>query len=293
MPPRSAPRSATCPSASASTTTRSLRIERVLELADLRAKRKDNCETLSKGVRQRLYVAKTLLHDPRVLLLDEPASGLDPRARIEFRELVRELGSQGKTILISSHILSELEAICNKVAVIEDGRVRYSGPTHGVASQLGALVVRVTLQDELSAKKAAELLEKAPGVRGLRVERDVVRFDLSLIGDGSGVNEHASGVNDHTSTVKEHGTATGSPPPQPSPLRAEEAPGAAPATESPPPQPSPLRAEGAPGAAPTVRELVPPLHRLLVKADLPVISFEVASPGLEQLFLRVTDGTVA
>jgi ABC-2 type transport system ATP-binding protein len=219
---------------------RATRIERVLELADLGAKRHDACETLSKGVRQRLYVAKTLLHDPRVLLLDEPASGLDPRARIEFRELVRELGAQGKTVLISSHILSELEAVCNKVAVIEDGRVRYAGPARDVQSQLGTLVVRVTLLDETHASRAAALLEKADGVRGLRVERDLVRFDLT------------------------------SKPAEP----------AAPATEAAAP-------------APNVRTLVPPLHRTLVQADVAVVSFEVAAPGLEQLFLRVTEGTVA
>ena len=196
--------------------------ERVHELTDLSNKRNDACEALSKGVRQRLYVAKTLLHDPRVLLLDEPASGLDPRARIEFRELVRELGSQGKTVLISSHILSELEAVCNKVAVIEGGRVRYQGAARDVATQLGALVVKVTLLDEASAKKAAELLEKVPGAMGLRIERDLVRFELQ--GE---------------------------------------------------------------------RALVPPIHKALVEASLPVVSFEVAAPGLEQLFLRVTEGTVS
>ncbi len=202
--------------------TRNVRIERVLELSDLKNKRNDACEALSKGVRQRLYVAKTLLHDPRVLLLDEPASGLDPRARIEFRELVRELGSQGKTVLISSHILSELEAVCNKVAVIEGGRVRYQGGARDVATQLGALVVKVTLLDEPSARKALEVIEKVPAAVGPRIERDLVRFELQ--GE---------------------------------------------------------------------RALVPPIHKALVDAGLPVVSFEVASPGLEQLFLRVTEGTVS
>ena len=209
---------------------RTTRIEQVLELTDLAGKRADGCDALSKGVRQRLYVAKTLLHDPPVLLLDEPASGLDPRARIEFRELVRELGAQGKTVLISSHILSELEAVCNKVAVIEDGRVRYAGPTREITAQLGALVVKVTLLDDGAARSAAAILEPLAGISGLRVERDLVRFDLT-----------------------------------------------------------------APGDAPDggARALVPPIHRSLVTGGVPVVSFEVASPGLEQLFLRVTEGTVS
>jgi ABC-2 type transport system ATP-binding protein len=88
---------------------------------------------LSKGMGQRLHLAKTLLHDPALLLLDEPAAGLDPRARIELRELLRELAAQGKGILISSHILAELSEICDAVVVIEAGRLIVSGTTTEVA----------------------------------------------------------------------------------------------------------------------------------------------------------------
>ena len=99
-------------------------VESVLELVDLQPKREALVGGLSRGVKQRLCLAKTLLHDPKVLLLDEPASGLDPRARIEIRVLLKVLRSDmGKTIVISSHILEDLEEICDRVAVIEAGRV--------------------------------------------------------------------------------------------------------------------------------------------------------------------------
>lgn len=103
------------------------RIDAVIELAGLEPKRDALCGTLSKGNRQRLYLARVLLHDPRVLLLDEPASGLDPLARIELRELLKELHRMGKTILISSHILADLEDICDTVGILEQGRLVVSG----------------------------------------------------------------------------------------------------------------------------------------------------------------------
>ena len=93
----------------------------VLELVDLGYKREALVTSLSRGMTQRLGLARVLLHDPAVLLLDEPASGLDPRARIEMRELLKRLGGRGKTIMVSSHILPELADICNKVGIIERG----------------------------------------------------------------------------------------------------------------------------------------------------------------------------
>jgi len=102
-------------------------IDDVLELTDLTAKKYDLVEALSRGMKQRLCLAKTLLHDPAILLLDEPASGLDPRARIEIRELLKELKKMKKTILISSHILSELSDFCTSIGIIEKGRLIVSG----------------------------------------------------------------------------------------------------------------------------------------------------------------------
>ncbi|MCU0275062.1 MAG: ABC transporter ATP-binding protein, partial [Acidimicrobiales bacterium] len=99
----------------------------LLELVDLGPKRDTYVATLSRGMQQRLCLAHALVHDPAVLLLDEPASGLDPRARVELRELLRELRTLGKTILISSHILPELEELCTSLAIIDGGRVVAQG----------------------------------------------------------------------------------------------------------------------------------------------------------------------
>ena len=100
----------------------------VLELTDLGHKRDALVDSLSRGMKQRLSIARVLVHDPMVLLLDEPAGNLDPRARIEMRELLKELRRMGKTILISSHILPELADLCNTVGIIEQGELLYSGP---------------------------------------------------------------------------------------------------------------------------------------------------------------------
>jgi ABC-2 type transport system ATP-binding protein len=101
--------------------------DEVLQLVDLGYKRDAFVTSLSRGMTQRLGLARVLLHDPKVLLLDEPASGLDPRARIEIRGLLKELGKMGKTIMVSSHILPELADICNKVGIIEKGELVFNG----------------------------------------------------------------------------------------------------------------------------------------------------------------------
>ncbi len=111
-------------------------VEAVMELTDLDGMRGKFVSALSKGMRQRLCLAKTLVHDPKVLILDEPASGLDPRARIEFRELLKELADMGKTIFISSHILTELSDICNCVGIIEHGLLVASGPVDEIKRSL-------------------------------------------------------------------------------------------------------------------------------------------------------------
>jgi ABC-2 type transport system ATP-binding protein len=107
----------------------------LLELVDLADKKSDYVQDLSRGMQQRLCLAHALVHDPAVLLLDEPASGLDPRARVELRELLRELRALGKTILISSHILPELEELCTSVAIIDHGRVLASGRVEDIADR--------------------------------------------------------------------------------------------------------------------------------------------------------------
>src|SRR6187431_312095 len=108
----------------------------LLELVDLGSKRHQYVQTLSRGMQQRLCLAHALVHDPQVLLLDEPASGLDPRARVELRELLRELRSMGKTIVISSHILPELEELCTSVAIVDRGQVLAQGRVTDIERRL-------------------------------------------------------------------------------------------------------------------------------------------------------------
>ena len=143
---------------------RDAQVGAVLELTDLTPKRKDRCEGLSKGVRQRVFLAKTLLHDPDVLLLDEPASGLDPQARIDLRTLLNALRAQGKTLLISSHILSELERICSRIAVIERGLLRFAGTLEQARAHTRGQRIRIRLHPPEHAHRARELLLQRDGV---------------------------------------------------------------------------------------------------------------------------------
>jgi ABC-2 type transport system ATP-binding protein len=135
----------------------------VLELVGLSEKKGTLIGALSRGMQQRLGLARVLIHDPQLLLLDEPASGLDPRARIEMMEILRELQRLGKTILISSHILSELETLCNRVAIIEKGELIYTGPVQGVRDQMSpGLIVWVRVKSD--PHHAVELLKARPEV---------------------------------------------------------------------------------------------------------------------------------
>jgi ABC-2 type transport system ATP-binding protein len=149
----------------------------VLELTDLTYKKEDFVDALSRGMKQRLCLAKTLLHDPEVLLLDEPASGLDPRARIEIRELLKELRRMGKTILISSHILSELSDFCNKIGIIEQGKLLLSGDVNEISQKIrGERAVLITLRDRL--EQAARELLQAPGVHDVQQEELRLRITI-------------------------------------------------------------------------------------------------------------------
>jgi ABC-2 type transport system ATP-binding protein len=130
--------------------TRSSILSEVLELTDLGDKREAMVGELSRGMQQRLGLARVLVHDPEVLLLDEPASGLDPRARIEMREILRELQRMGKTVLLSSHILSEVSEICTSIGIIEAGNLVVSGPLNRVLARAGVgNVVRVRIDGEI------------------------------------------------------------------------------------------------------------------------------------------------
>jgi ABC-2 type transport system ATP-binding protein len=159
----------------------------LLELVDLYDKREAYVQTLSRGMRQRLCLAHALVHDPQVLLLDEPASGLDPRARVEMRELLRELGSMGKTIVLSSHILTELAELCDSVGIIEKGRLVASGPLDAIRSQvLQSRVLRIKV---LSPKEEAQaILREQPGVGEIYEQNgnlDVGVLEVEYMGDDS------------------------------------------------------------------------------------------------------------
>jgi ABC-2 type transport system ATP-binding protein len=158
-------------------------IDDVLELTDLTVKKDEFVEALSRGMKQRLCLAKTLLHDPKLLLLDEPASGLDPRARIDIKELLKELKSMGKTILISSHILPELADFCNKVAIVEQGELVVAGDVTTIMQQAqGGRMLEVRLLDRHDQAEA--LLSEQPGVLGIRREDGVLRVQYSGEPDG-------------------------------------------------------------------------------------------------------------
>jgi len=135
----------------------------MLDIVDLDFKRDAFANTLSRGQTQRLGLARTLLHDPQVLLLDEPLSGLDPRARIEMRNLLRRLGQMGKTIVVSSHILPELADICNKIGIIDRGVMTVNAAVSDVKKQVRErTVLNIAVKDDIN--KAAKLLRQHDSV---------------------------------------------------------------------------------------------------------------------------------
>jgi ABC-2 type transport system ATP-binding protein len=153
-------------------------VDDVLQLTDLTGKIDSQVDALSRGMKQRLSLARVLLHDPAVLLLDEPASGLDPRARIEMRELLKALKEMGKTIIISSHILHELAQLCTRIGIIETGKMVAQGSVAEIYQRLGVLkivhVQVVNQSPELIAK-----LREMPGVTHVddQVDRISIRFE--------------------------------------------------------------------------------------------------------------------
>ncbi len=164
-------------------------IDDLLALVDLGHKREAYVESLSRGMKQRLCLARTLTHDPRVLILDEPASGLDPRARIEMRELLRELQRMGKTIFFSSHILSEVADICTSIGVIENGRLAAAGNVTEMMARLRAhrlIAVRLIPGAEFDLEAARAWLAGEPDVLSVAVGDDALRLDFG--GDDAAVS---------------------------------------------------------------------------------------------------------
>jgi ABC-2 type transport system ATP-binding protein len=158
----------------------------LLDLVDLGDKRDAYVQGLSRGMQQRLCLAHTLVHDPQVLLLDEPASGLDPRARVELRELLRELRSLGKTILISSHILRELEELCTSVAIVDHGSVLAQGRVADIERRLryGAVLRVRVLGDAEAIEAAKDFFAIEPRVASVAILEDG-QIELGFRGDAA------------------------------------------------------------------------------------------------------------
>jgi len=138
-------------------------IDSLLELVRLTHKKDAYVDTLSRGMKQRLCLARSLIHDPEFLILDEPASGLDPRARVEMKEILKELRSMGKTVLISSHILPELSELCTSIGIIDSGRLVASGSVSEVVEKLsrsGKVKIKVASKEE----EAVRMLMEMPGI---------------------------------------------------------------------------------------------------------------------------------
>jgi ABC-2 type transport system ATP-binding protein len=155
-------------------------IGQLLELVDLTGKRHTMVDALSRGMKQRLSLARALVHDPDILILDEPASGLDPRARVELRLLVGELAAMGKTIVVSSHILAELQEMCTHVGIMETGRLLAAGSPQSILEELGGAIrlhirYRSGAEEErtvTSIEAQEQLLHRLVAEEG----RDVVEF---------------------------------------------------------------------------------------------------------------------
>jgi ABC-2 type transport system ATP-binding protein len=166
--------------------------DQVLELVDLTYKRDALVTSLSRGMTQRLGLARVLLHEPQVLLLDEPASGLDPRARIEMYELLKELRNMGKTILVSSHILPELAKVCNKIGIIERGKLLFDGDVESAKRQvLQRAILKVEVGDGRNGE-ARKLLENHSSVDKIEHKEDDDVLLVTLregITDGSFIAE--------------------------------------------------------------------------------------------------------
>ena len=166
-------------------------IDDLLELVDLTHRRDDMVDKLSRGMKQRLSLARTLAHDPSVLILDEPASGLDPRARVEIRELLVELAKMGKTIFFSTHILADVSEICSHIGIVEAGEIIAQGSMQEMRAQLQPhREITVTLLDQAAVDTIKELVGTIPNVHNVveidsKAGRPRVRIDFT--GDDAGV----------------------------------------------------------------------------------------------------------
>jgi ABC-2 type transport system ATP-binding protein len=172
-------------------------ISDLLELVDLGPRRDDSVDTLSRGLKQRLGLARVLVHDPSILVLDEPASGLDPRARVEVRELLLEIARLGKTILFSSHILADVAELCSRVGIMEGGKMVAIGTLDELSQQQARPrhVVRIGLLKNLPTEEAQAVLASLPGISSVQPQEGLNRADrLSFEAEFEGDDEALRGV---------------------------------------------------------------------------------------------------
>lgn len=165
-------------------------IRDLLDLVDLSHRADDMVDSLSRGMKQRLCLARTLAHDPQVLILDEPASGLDPRARIEIRQLLVELANMGKTIFFSTHILADVEEICTQVGIIEAGQLIMQGSLEEMQRELvpHREIVVTLLGDPAPAKDLLFAIQGVDAVEDMKGENGRARIHVSLAGDDQAVS---------------------------------------------------------------------------------------------------------
>jgi ABC-2 type transport system ATP-binding protein len=169
----------------------------LLELVDMTPRRDDMVDKLSRGLQQRLGLARTLIHDPQVLILDEPASGLDPRARVEIRELLVELAHMGKTVFFSTHILADVAEICTRVGIIEGGQIVALGTLDELQRGLAAQrAVHIVVLDQAAA--AQEFLSALPGVSGVETPPEQpqqhTRLEVKFTGDDLALSAMLTGL---------------------------------------------------------------------------------------------------
>jgi ABC-2 type transport system ATP-binding protein len=173
----------------------------LLELVDMAPRRDDTVDKLSRGMQQRLGLARTLIHDPQVLILDEPASGLDPRARVEIRELLVELSRMGKTVFFSTHILADVAEICTRVGIIEAGQIIAVGTLdelqRGLAAQRAVHIIALD-----KAAEAQEFLSALPGVSSVEAQVEQnhhtrTRLEVKFIGDDLALSAMLNGLAAH------------------------------------------------------------------------------------------------
>lgn len=166
-------------------------ISDLLELVDIGHRRDDMVDTLSRGLKQRLGLARVLIHDPSILILDEPASGLDPRARVEIRELLLEIARLGKTIIFSSHILADVAELCTSVGIMEGGKIVAVGTLDQLSEKaVSHRLIRIAFLNPISIEKAQAALSSLPGISQVRAQAALGKAEwISLEAEFNGDDE--------------------------------------------------------------------------------------------------------